>query len=257
MTGHFHGMGSPAETVDGPPVFSRIATRGGAGRTEGWWAVSERFSNSERRRGQGSAVPVIGITGGIGAGKSAVAAQFASLGCVVSDSDSQARVLLDDPAVQGQLVEWWGNRVVSSNGVTDRRAIAAIVFAQPTERVRLETLIHPLLKVSRERLIAESRAAATPPQAVIIDAPLLLEANLDQECDAVVFVDAPRDQRLTRVVASRGWNEAELARRESAQLALEEKRARSGYIVINDGHVQVVHDQVAQILHQVRQSFVS
>jgi len=199
-------------------------------------------------------VPVIGLTGGIGAGKSTVARAFGELGCVVSDSDAQARVLLDSPAIVQQLVRWWGPGVMTASGGADRRAIASIVFADPGQRVMLEGLIHPLLKHDRDKLVAECRSAATPPPAVIIDAPLLLEAGLDAECDAVVFVDTPCDQRLARVAATRGWDEGELRRREAAQLSLEEKRRRSGYILSNVGQFQVVTDQVAQILHQVRRS---
>lgn len=174
---------------------------------------------------------VIGLAGGIGAGKSTVAAAFASLGCVVSDSDAQARECLTRPEVAAQLVSWWGPRVLDASGGVDRRAVAAIVFADPQARARLEALIHPLIRASRDELIGRARAAGAP--AVIVDAPLLFEAGLDGDCDAVVFVEAPRADRVERVRATRGWDEAELTRREAAQWPEDDKRRGSTHRIEN------------------------
>lgn len=196
-------------------------------------------------------VAVIGIVGGIGAGKSRVAAAFAELGCVVSDSDAQARAALNEPAVRDELVRWWGAGVLDSAGKVDRAKVAAIVFAQPPERQRLEALVHPRVHEARAKEYAMARA--TGAAGLIIDAPLLLEAGIDRECDALVFVDAPRSERVARV-KSRGWDDAELARREAAQWPLARKRAACGYVIENrDGRT----DQVAQarvILEAIRQA---
>lgn len=193
-------------------------------------------------------VPVIGLAGGIGAGKSAVARAFADLGCTVSDSDAQARLALERDDVRRTLVEWWGRGVLDDRGRVDRSAVASIVFDRDDERARLEGLIHPLVRRSRESLIEEAAAAGAP--AVIVDAPLLFEAGLDAECDAVVFVDAPRDVRLARL-AARGWDDAELRRREKAQLPLEEKRRRSSYHLENVGDLGSLHDAARHILSDV------
>ncbi|MBX9736709.1 MAG: dephospho-CoA kinase [Phycisphaerales bacterium] len=192
----------------------------------------------------------IGLTGGIGAGKSAVASAFATLGCMVSDSDAGARAALRSAAVIAELVKWWGEQILGPDGTPDRQAIARIVFNDASERARLEGLIHPILH--REREEHARRAAAIGAPALIVDAPLLLEAGLDRECDAVVFVDTPRDVRLARVSATRGWDGAELDRREAAQLPLEEKRRRSGYVIENRGDREALVEAARRVLVAVR-----
>ena len=176
-------------------------------------------------------VPVIGLAGGIGAGKSAVARAMVELGCVVSDSDTLARAALERDDVRAQLVSWWGDGVFGADGAVDRGAVARIVFGDEVQRLRLEALVHPLVRVSRGEAIARAEAAGA--RAFVIDAPLLFEAGLDAECDVVVFVEAPRAVRLARVRQHRGWDEAELARRESAQLGNDEKRRRADVVVAN------------------------
>jgi dephospho-CoA kinase len=182
-------------------------------------------------------LPVIGLCGGIGAGKSAVASILADLGCLVIDSDQRARAALDRPDVRDQLVAWWGDGVLAPDGRVDRSRVARIVFSDPRERARLEALVHPIVRQDRAAMIAEASAvsgnAPARFRAIVIDAPLLFEAGLDRECDTIIFVDAPADQRLRRVQASRGWSAEELARREAAQWPLERKRAASAHVVNN------------------------
>lgn len=197
-----------------------------------------------------STMPVIGLAGGIGSGKSTVAAAFARLGCHVIDSDQRVREALDRPEVRERLVEWWGSRVLNTMGRIDRSKVADIIFQDPAQRARLEGLVHPIVRQERARMIDE--AARFWARAVIVDAPLLFEAGVDSECDAVVFVDAPRAERLRRV-NTRGWTEAEFDRRESAQLSLEEKRSRSQFVVQNSGSTADIDTQVSWILEQVRE----
>ncbi len=87
----------------------------------------------------------------------------------------------------------------------------------------------------------------------MIDAPLLFEAGLDRECDAVIFVDTDRDRRVARLTGSRGWNEAELTKREKSQLSLDDKRARADYFVINNGDLDELSEQVRRILNELTQ----
>lgn len=180
-------------------------------------------------------MPVIGIVGGIAAGKSHVANVFAGLGCVVLDSDKAAKAQLDEPAVKDVIVSWWGSDVLGADGRVDRKKVAAIVFADPSQRQRLEGLVHPRLKAARAAAIAQARKEGKP--GVIVDAPLLLEAGVDAECDAVVFVDAPRNERLERVMRKRGWSQEELTAREAAQWSLERKRAASHAVIANGSEV--------------------
>jgi len=192
--------------------------------------------------------PVIGLAGGIGAGKSAVAAILSGLGCVVCNSDDLARQALCDPAIRAELVSWWGRGVLNPDGEIDRAAVAAIVFNRPDELRRLESLVHPWIEARRKTLFAMAPADVC---ALVIDAPLLFEAGLDAECDAVIFVDADRGTRLARVAEGRGWDELELDKREDSQLPLDEKRTRSDYVVSNNGDLRALSEQVHRTLNEI------
>lgn len=206
-------------------------------------AISRATGNAPKR------AIVLGLVGGIGSGKSAVARAFASHGALVLDSDTQAKEALRREDVRGTLVSWWGPGVLDATGEIDRRKVADIVFADPVQRKRLEELVHPIVRASRANVLAE--AAAKGVDLAIIDAPLLLEAGVDRECDAVVFVDAPREQRLARV-KTRGWSEEELDRREAAQWSLEEKKRRSRFVLRNDADLETLERQVADLIARVR-----
>jgi dephospho-CoA kinase len=194
--------------------------------------------------------PVIGLVGGIGSGKSQVAATLAQAGCVVCDSDALVREAYTTPAVREQLVRWWGPGVLDAAGNVDHGAVAAIVFRDPAERQRLETFIHPRVERRRQTLFA-----AAPPgtPALVIDAPLLLEAGLGPQCTRIWFVDAPEAVRQARVQASRGWNAQELARREAAQWPLDRKRAAAHHVLRNDGDPASLRQQVLQALGALTQ----
>lgn len=192
--------------------------------------------------------PVIGIAGGIGAGKSSVARILGELGCIVSESDVLARAALRDPAVRNELVQWWGKEILDDDGQVDRSRVAQIVFADPAQRKRLESLTHPWIEQRRLQHFQHSPQDAP---AFVIDAPLLFEAGLDRECDAVIFVDARRAVRLSRVKKERGWEDQELAKREQSQMALDEKRRRADYVVHNNGDWSELHEQVRGILNHI------
>ncbi len=193
---------------------------------------------------------ILGIAGGVGAGKSTVAGILAGLGCVVADSDVLGREALRDPDLRDEIVSWWGTGVLDESGEIDRAAVARIVFARPRQRQRLESLVHPWIRTRRRALFEQA-----PPEtrALVIDAPLLFEAGLDRECTAVIFVETDRPQRLGRLVDSRGWDEAELTRREESQLSLDDKRARSDYVVINNGDLDELSKQIHRILNELKQ----
>jgi dephospho-CoA kinase len=192
--------------------------------------------------------PIIGLAGGIASGKSAVASLLAELGCAVFDADRAAREVLLLPEVRAQIVSWWGESVLGESGEIDRRAVAAIVFDDPEARRRLEGLTHPLIEARRLAAVA---AVPREAPAIVIDAPLLFEAGLDQACDAVIFVDAPRDRRLARAQSTRGWDELEFVRREESQLPLDVKRSAADHVIENDGDLDGLTDQVREILRKI------
>ncbi|HEX2836691.1 MAG TPA: dephospho-CoA kinase [Phycisphaerales bacterium] len=209
-----------------------------------------REHSANDRHEPGTVTPVIGLVGGIGAGKSTVAQVFAHLGCLVIDADRDAREALFREDVVKELVSWWGDGILGPDGKPDRARIAEIVFKDPSQRTRLEGLVHPIVKSDRLLTIARARQEGRP--AVIIDAPLLFEAGSDKDCDAVVFVDAPPEQRLARVRA-RGWSSEELARREAAQLPLSDKRARSAVVIENTGSLESLQTLARAALTKIRQ----
>ena len=200
--------------------------------------------------------PILGIAGGIGSGKSQVAAIFAELGAHVIDSDSQIRAAYEQPPVRRALVQWWGGDVLNSDGSVNRKAIAKHVFADPEQRRRLERLLHPLVHAARE---LEMNKLANDPKvlAFIWDAPLLFEAGLDWQCDAVVFVDSPLNLRQQRVKQSRGWSAEELALREKSQWPLDRKRDLSDYVVSNTADAGLLRDQVRELFPRILAEIVS
>ncbi|MHC4414251.1 MAG: dephospho-CoA kinase [Planctomycetota bacterium] len=195
--------------------------------------------------------PIIGLAGGIGAGKSAVARVLADLGCVVARADEMARDALRDPAIRDTLLRWWGRGVLDDAGDIDRAAVARIVFTRPRDRKRLESLVHPWVEAQRRALFREAPAGT---RALVIDAPLLFEAGLGEACDAVIFVVADRTTRLARLAATRSWNEQDLSKREESQLPLDEKRARSDYVITNNGDLEALTEQVRRTLGEIVQT---
>ena len=194
--------------------------------------------------------PIIGLCGGIGAGKSTVAAELARLGCLVIDSDALNDEVLNDPAVIQTLRAWWGDQVVGPDGTLDRRQVARIVFDDPEQRRRLESLVHPLIARRREDMIADGIKDPAV-KAIVLDSPLLLECQLDRLCDSIVYVEADEAQRLERVARTRGWDAEELARREACQMSLSEKRRRADHVIRNDADRQVLRERAASVLERI------
>ncbi len=176
------------------------------------------------------------------------------MGCVVSHSDDDVRQVLAKPEIGRQLEQWWGPSVLDEKGQVDRAAVARIVFGDPSQRRRLEELVHPLVDAKRKKEWADAAAEGSV-AAFVIDAPLLFEAGLDRRCDAVIFVEAPESLRLERVRQSRGWDAGELARREKNQWPLEIKRERADHSVINDGDLAALERRVRLILDEILTRF--
>lgn len=197
--------------------------------------------------------PIIGIAGGIGAGKSHVARLLERAGCCRIASDEMVRAAYTHPAVKRAVVERFGERVLDEGGRIDRKVIADIVFRNAAERQWLEALLHPVANQARVELMDQ---ASRDPQvlAYVWDSPLLLEAKLNELCDTVVFVDAPRSDRLGRV-AERGWDDAELDRREKVQMPLDKKRAMADYQMCNAESDPATPEKVAALLEEILDRF--
>ena len=145
------------------------------------------------------AIPVIGLIGGIGGGKSLAAAALARRGAFVLDADAVGHALLDQTPVRERVVERFGTGVLAPSTDPDepphidRRALGEIVFAQPSALCDLETILHPIMRRTFERAIARTVRRGKA-RGVVLDAAILLEAEWDSLCDRVVFIDAPRDR---------------------------------------------------------------
>ena len=186
---------------------------------------------------------VVGLTGNIGSGKSTVARLLAVRGVPVIDADVLAReaVAPESPALAA-IVARWGAAVLASDGTLDRAALRGIVFANVADRAALDAIVHPAVKARRDCLLAAARERGAP--VVVCDIPLLFEAGLVDDVDLVLLVDAPRDVRLERLVRDRGLSRAEALAMIDAQLPADTKRARSGYVIDNDGTLDTLRARV-------------
>jgi dephospho-CoA kinase len=194
--------------------------------------------------------PIIGIAGGIGSGKSAVARWFGEEGCLVIDSDAVARETYRRPEVIQRVKDWWGPRVLQPDGQVSKAAIAELIFSDPEQRKNLEGLIHPLVHKARETLMAQ-KAEDAQILAFVWDTPLLFEAGLNWQCDAVVFVESPPELRQERVARERGWTKEQLIQRENLQWPLDKKREISDYVVVNTADAEYARGQVRQVLSRI------
>lgn len=177
---------------------------------------------------------VLGLTGGIGSGKSTVAAMLADRGAVVIDADTVAREVVEPggPAYKG-VVDRFGPDVVAGDGRIDRPALAKIVFGNPSALADLNALTHPVIaEVVGERLTAE----AGTDHVVILDVPLLVETERARaKCAAVVVVDCPEDVAVRRLVEQRAMVEADVRSRMAAQATRNERLALADFVIDNSG----------------------
>jgi dephospho-CoA kinase len=188
---------------------------------------------------------VIGLTGGIGCGKSTAAACFAELGFQVVDADRLARQVLESHVCVSRLRERWGAACLDAQGVPDRKWIGAKVFADPAERAFLESVTHP--EVARLR----REATADPKHDYVVEIPLLFEKDLAAGFAAVVVVACSDDVRRARLRA-RGLSDDEISARIASQLSLVEKVKRADAVIWNDGEPVFLHEQVRRWVGQLR-----
>ncbi len=188
---------------------------------------------------------LVALTGGIGSGKSTVAARLARLGAVVVDADALAREVVapGSPGLASVVAEF-GPGVLLPDGSLDRPAVATIVFADEPARHRLEAIVHPLVGDRAAELVAGAPADAV----VVYDVPLLAESPQSglrpvEGFDAVVVVEAPAEDRLARLVA-RGMPDEDARARMAAQASDEVRRAIADHVLVNDADLDALHAQV-------------
>jgi dephospho-CoA kinase len=190
----------------------------------------------------------VGLTGGVASGKSTVSAILRDLGAVVIDADQLAREVVA-PGTDGlaEIVEAFGEKVLTAEGELDRPAMGAIVFGDEEARRRLEQIIHPRVR----RRSAELEAAAGPEAVVVHDIPLLAETGQAGAFDAVVVVDVPEETQVRRMVELRGMSEEEARARIAAQATREQRLAVATHVIDNTGTLEDLRDKVTEVFEEL------
>jgi dephospho-CoA kinase len=185
----------------------------------------------------------VGLTGGVGSGKSTVAALLAEHGALVIDADAIAREVVA-PGTPGlaAVLGRFGAAVAAPDGSLDRAALAAIVFNDEAARLDLNAIVHPLVGARTAEL-----TAAAPPDAVLVhDIPLLVEGNMADAFDVVVVVESDPALRLRRL-EQRGLTEADARARMAAQATDEQRRAVAGEVIVNNGDLDELRAEVGRL----------
>jgi dephospho-CoA kinase len=192
--------------------------------------------------------PVIGLVGGIGAGKSTVANALARHGGRVVAGDPLGHEALEQQEILDRIADAFARRdILTPEGKVDRKKLGRVVFPSPVERSRLEHLVHPYIE---DRIREEIDKAHADPgvKFVVLDAAVMLEAGWDDVCDKLIYVDAPRLVRLARVTQQRGWTDTDLANREAVQMPAEKKKERADAVIDNGGPPEATSSQVDQLV---------
>jgi len=194
-------------------------------------------------------VLLVGLTGGIGSGKSTVARMLEERGAVVFDADLLAREAVE-PGTPGHtaVIERFGADVLAPGGELDREALASIVFADPSARRDLEQIVHPEVR----RLFAEgSEAYRDTDRIVVFSAPLLVESGMHTAFEILVVVSATVPMQIERLMRQRGMSEAAIRARIDAQAPLEDKAAVADFLVDNEGTLAELESQVERLWHDL------
>lgn len=192
----------------------------------------------------------VGLTGGIGSGKSAVSRLLAERGAVVVDADLVAREVVQ-PGTPGLalVVQRFGTEVLQPDGTLDRAALGTRVFSDPEALRALNEIVHPLVGERTPQLLEQARSSGA--QILVHDVPLLVENGLAELYDAVVVVAARPETQLDRLVRLRGMTEQEARQRIAAQAPLDDKLAVATHVLRNDGPLEDLAPQVDRLWHEL------
>lgn len=199
---------------------------------------------------------LVGLTGGIGSGKSTVAAGLIERGAYLVDADQVARQIVE-PGSPGlaAVVARFGEDVLTAEGGLDRQALAQLVFADGHARTELEAITHPLIGQRIGEMIEQHRTATTSdpdPRLVVVDHPLLIETGRAAGFPAVVVVLAAEPVRVRRLVEHRGMDPADARARIAAQTSDEERRAAATHVIVNEGSLGELDARIDRVFDQLR-----
>jgi len=197
-----------------------------------------------------NAKPVIGILGGVGSGKSTIAACFARLGCAVIDADTLAHEVLDEPATIAAVVERFGPQVLDAAGRIDRKALGRRMFDNPDDVAFSNQLIHPRVFEKCQALIRDY-SADPKVSGIVLDMPLLLEVGWEEKCDFLVFVETSDEKRWARIEKNAKIDIQQLKKRENFQISLDKKQQYAHYKINNNSDKSDLAEQVALIFSKI------
>lgn len=193
---------------------------------------------------------IIGITGGIASGKSAVAAEFARLGCAVIDADAIVSDLLQDKNVISSLKKALGEEITNEQGNIDRYKMAGIVFKSEQNVKIANSIIHPLV-FERTKTLINKYNQCEDIKAIVLDMPLLVEVGWHEKCDFVIFIQSSQAIRAKRAAKKSLKTEKNLKNRQKFQISLDTKAEIAHYTINNNSDLKALADQVVRIFSSI------
>ncbi len=197
---------------------------------------------------------IIGITGGIGTGKSTVSRYLRDRGYDVVDADGIAKELASDPSVLAEIRDYFGDDVITSDGILDRKRMASLVFSDFGKKEMLESIITSRVIQKTAGIIEDYREGRLSPaknDTVFLDAPTLFETGADRICDEIWLVTCSLETRLERAAKRDASTREDLEARIAAQMPESEKAARSDEVIYNDGSKEELSDKIDQLLSRL------
>lgn len=193
---------------------------------------------------------VIGLTGGIGAGKSVAAQLFAELGAVIVDADEVARevVMPGQPAL-AEIVQAFGQEVLTTDGELNRQVLAQLVFADSEKLAELNRITHPRIIQHIDELVQKHRKQGA--EVIIIDAALLIETGLWRNVDKVLVVAAEDETRIRRIIRRNGFSREEAQKRLQSQMPQDEKVRQADFVIYNEGSLRELEVQVRRVWEEI------
>lgn len=193
----------------------------------------------------------IGLTGGIGSGKSTVAKLLAEAGFKVVDADQIAREIMEPGSpVLDDVADAFGADVIREDGSLDRGKLAGRAFVDKRATEKLNSITHPAIRAESERRFADAEAAGEP--AVVYDMPLLVDIGMHRDMDLTVVVDVDADERVRRLVSSRGLEEADARARIAQQIDDATRKAAADVIIDNNGAIDALRPQVDELIARLK-----
>ncbi|NIQ02910.1 MAG: dephospho-CoA kinase [Nitrospinaceae bacterium] len=195
---------------------------------------------------------LVGLTGGMGSGKTLAASLFKDLGAHVIDADLVCRKLME-PGGEAwkEIVRQFGNAILRPDQTLDRKKIADIVFRDPEKKSTLEAILHPRV-FEYEQKIYEALRRENPKIIAVVDAALLIESGNYQRMDKVIVVQCDPELQIQRVMNRNGWSRQEVEARLRTQMSLEEKLQKADYVLKNDANVDHLRKQVTEVYEELQ-----